>query len=55
MGDKIQGENIMKRGPISLDKTKLNHTSSEGCSKENVPGREGNPEEHNITELKGGN
>lgn len=55
MGDKIQGENIMRRGPITLEKTKLNHTSSKGCSKENVTGREGNPEDYNIMERKGGN
>lgn len=54
MDDTIQEEDIMKRGLITLEKTKLNHTSSEGCFKDNVTAIGRNPEEHDVMNIKGG-
>ena len=37
------------------EKTELNHISSKGYSKENITEIVGNPEEHDVTEIMGGN
>ena len=52
--DIIQGENIMKKGLITLEKSKVNHTSRKGCSKEDVTEIQRNPD-YVVIELKGEN
>lgn len=42
--DTIEGENIMRRRLITLEKSKVNHTSSKGCSKEDVTEMWRNPD-----------
>lgn len=50
--DIVEGENIMRREVITLEKTEVNHISSKGCSKEDVTetGRNSN---YVVMEVKG--